>query len=355
MDKFRIDSHKMMYHVERLDEWLTKGDVYPVYMELSPAGACNHRCTFCGLDFMEYRNVFLETEVLKKRLTEMGKLGVRSIMYAGEGEPLLHKDMAEITNHTKEAGIDVAFTTNAVPMTEKFIKQCIKSITWIKISINGGTPETYAKIHQCNPSDFDKVIKNTKFAVEYKKSKGIDTAIGMQLILLPENAGEAEEMARVAKDAGCDYLVIKSYSQHLMSEDKTYKDFSYDDQIALGKKLKAFDDDDFKVIFRSRAMEKLGEEDRGYSKCLALPFWAYIDSDGGVWGCSAYLGDDRFRYGSIYENTFEEIWTSDKRKKNLEYVKNDLDPCECRKNCRMDEVNRYLQDLTNPPGHVNFI
>jgi radical SAM protein with 4Fe4S-binding SPASM domain len=102
-------------------------------------------------------------------------------------------------------------------------------------------------------------------------------------------------------------------------------------------------------------MEKLAEEARGYERCLALPFWSYIDAGGGVWGCSAYLGDERFLFGNINENTFEEIWKGEKRSKAMEFVATELDTSECRRNCRMDEINRYLWDIKNPPAHVNFI
>jgi MoaA/NifB/PqqE/SkfB family radical SAM enzyme len=355
VDELRIDSHKMMFHVARINDWLKGEDVYPIYLEVSPAGACNHRCTFCALDYMEYTPRFLSTGVLKQRLTEMGALGVKSIMYAGEGEPLLHKDIAEIINHTKGSGIDAAVTSNGVCLTEKLVDSALPSITWIKISINGATRETYSLIHGCRPEDFDRVIKNVSHAVKVRDSSGLKTTIGMQLILLPENANEAAEMARLARGIGTDYLVIKSYSQHLMSHTTRYRDFSYGDFMRLGEELERFSDKTFQVVFRAQAIKKLDNEDRGYKRCQALPFWSYIDSGGGLWGCSAYLGDERFLYGNINEDTFEGIWKGEKRKRVLKYVCEELDPTECRKNCRMDEINRYLWELRNPPAHVNFI
>ncbi|HAB51888.1 MAG TPA: radical SAM protein, partial [Ignavibacteriales bacterium] len=51
MDKYRIDSHKLMYHVSRINDWLEGKIIYPIYAEISPSGACNHRCTYCALDF----------------------------------------------------------------------------------------------------------------------------------------------------------------------------------------------------------------------------------------------------------------------------------------------------------------
>ena len=355
MDKFKIDGHKLIYHTGRVSDWLEGKDVFPLYVEISPSGACNHRCTYCALDYMEYLPRFLDTDCLKERLSEMAGLGIKSVMYAGEGEPFLHKEMASVINHTRAAGIDVAITSNGVLFDKKMAEKTLADITWIKISINAATPKTYASIHRTDPEDFDRVMGNLADAVRLRSAKGLKSTIGMQLILLPENMDEAVPLARLARDIGVDYLVIKSYSQHLKSITRKYEGVRYAEYLGLKDKLEEVSDKDFSVVFRINAMKKLEEQERGYERCLALPFWSYIDAGGGVWGCSAYLGDERFLFGNINENTFEEIWKGDKRRQAMEFVATELDTSGCRKNCRMDEINRYLDELKNPPAHVNFI
>ncbi len=123
MDKYRIDSHKLLYHVPRVSRWLDGEQVYPIYMEISPSGTCNHRCTFCALDFMHYQKRFLDAPVLCERLEEMGKCGLKSVMYGGEGEPLMHRQIGMIIEHTKKCGIDVALTTNAALLSEGLAEQ----------------------------------------------------------------------------------------------------------------------------------------------------------------------------------------------------------------------------------------
>ena len=85
-DKYSIDSHKLIYHPEiyqwssAKDDWEKLKKVYPIYVEISPYGGCNHRCTFCALDYMGYENIGIEFEILKKTIGEMGAKGVKSVM-----------------------------------------------------------------------------------------------------------------------------------------------------------------------------------------------------------------------------------------------------------------------------------
>ncbi len=37
MDKYRIDSQKLMFHVPRINDWLNGETIYPLYMEASPS------------------------------------------------------------------------------------------------------------------------------------------------------------------------------------------------------------------------------------------------------------------------------------------------------------------------------
>ena len=355
-----------MYHPQRVsqylsavDDWDKAKDVYPIYVEMSPVGACNHRCTFCAVDYIGYKSIRMDTRMLEQRIPEMAALGVKSIMFAGEGEPLLHTDITEIVLFCRDAGIDVSFTTNATVMRDHFLEHALPHIAWIKVSLNAGTPETYAKIHRTKASDFDKVVDNLKRAVARRREAQLHCTIGAQILLLPENAHEIEQLAYLCRDEiGLDYLVVKPYSQHLSSLTREYEGLDYSAQIALGQELEPLSTDSFSLVFRGHAMKKYSaDQERGYQSCSATPFfWGYVMADGAVYGCSAYLLDERFAYGNLNTQTFKDIWQSKARRKNFEYVRHGLDISECRKNCRMDEVNRYLATLREQRvPHVNFI
>jgi len=354
MDELRIDNHKLMFHVSRVNQWLKDKDVYPIYIEIGPSGACNHRCSFCALDYLDYKPQYLDKIILMNTLSEMARCGVKSVMYAGEGEPLLHNDIIELIIYTKRVGIDVALTTNAVLFNRNIVRQVLGALAWVRVSLNAGTPKTYSRVHHCHSEDFQRVLNNISDTVKLKRKNNYSSTIGVQFILLPDNYQEVSILAKQLKDRGVEYLIIKPYSQHPMSKNKLGRDLDYSKYLHLNDKLHKFSDDNFKIIFRMHTMQKLKEE-KTYKRCLGLPFWTYIDSAGNVYSCSAFLGDKRFCYGNIYKNTFKEIWKGAKRKRILNMFNAELDTSKCRKACRLDEINRYLWELKNPPLHVNFI
>ncbi len=365
MDRYRIDSHKLTYHPRRVAQFLEAGDdwekvrqVYPIYVEVSPVGACNHRCTFCAVDYIGYQSRMLDAARFSVRLAEMGALGVKSIMYAGEGEPLLHKRINEMVEATAKAGIDVAFTTNAVVLDEQFIERSLPLASWIKVSLNAGTAQTYARIHRTRERDFSRVIDNLRHAVAARRRHGWKCTIGAQALLLPENAGEMEALARLCRDEiGLDYLVIKPYSQHLMSDTRIYEGIDYTKYLGIEESLRALNTADFNLVFRMNTIRKHIHDPDRYRKCNATPmFWAYVMANGDVYGCSAYLLDKRFCYGNLGERTFRSIWEGPERRAGFHFVRDELNIEECRRNCRMDEANRYLYELKEGlVHHVNFI
>ena len=352
MENYGIDSHKLMYHPSRVTQWRKEGDCYPIYVEISPSGKCNHRCIFCALDYMGYNNPLLDTEVLTDVLEEISTLGIKAVMFAGEGEPLLHPDIGKLIQLSKLVGLDVAVTTNGV-FLNKVLDEVIDNCTWIRVSLDAASASVYSDIHGCNDKDYYKVSSNLADLVNLKKKKASQCTIGVQLLLLNKNYSEVVQLAGWLKSIGVDYLVVKPYSQHPLSKNAVQAEFVKERLDSLRVRLKDYSKDSFSVIFRQQAINRVSTP-RSYQKCLGLPFFCYISSLGEVYPCSTYLGEKEYMYGNINENTFEEIWNSQQRRDVLHRI-DSLDISTCRENCRLDPINQYLWELTNPPAHVNFI
>jgi GTP 3',8-cyclase len=346
-----ISNHKLMYHPERVDEWKEKGDCYPVYLEIGLTNSCNHNCVFCALDFMEGHGKFIDKEIMVKTLKEMGEKGVKAIMFAGEGESVLHPDIDLFVETAKESGIDISITTNGVPLTKEKISKILPHLSWIRFSIDSGSPENYSKIHETSSEDFEKLLENLRECVRLKRELGLNVVIGTQFLMIPHNKDEAVKLAKILKEIGVDNLQIKPYSKHPDSVNDLIID--PEEYNKIEKELKEFGSENFKIFFRKATIERI-QEGINYPECYGIPFFALIDAKGDVVPCNLFYDDEEFTYGNLKENSFSEIWEGEKRKEILRKLK-ERGCEECRKGCRLDVINRYLHRLKNPELHDNFI
>ncbi len=345
-----VDAHKLIYHPKRVLEWAEKKDCYPIYIEIGLTNICNHKCIFCGLDWARGVDT-LKTPALLENLKDMAEHGVKSICYSGAGEPTLHPDFSLIVRKTKELGIDVSLSTNVTLFTEQKAKETLPYLSWIRFSVDAATPQTHAKIHGCSESDFQKILDNLVSAVKIKKENNYSTTLGVQFLLLEENAEEVFQLAEICKKIGVDNLQVKPYSQNPNSINKFNVD--YNKFIELKDKLESLNSDNFKVFFRAHRIESVSHE-QTYNECYGLPFFTIINEKGDIMPCHLYYNRSEFSYGNIYEKKFSEIWRGEKRKQILEKIK-EKGIHDCKKGCRLDLINKYLYRLKNPQPHDNFV
>lgn len=358
MEDYGLDSHKLIYHPHRVANWITKdGDIFPINLEIGISGVCNHRCIFCYVNHLGYQPTYLDGDLMRQRTREFADLGIKSILYAGNGEPCLNKDFVAIINETKRVGIDVALSTNGVLFTPQVADRCMQDISWIRFSISAGTEETYLKIHRSKEGDWDKVFKNIQYAVELKRKKKLNTVLGIQIVMTPDNDQEVVLLAEKAKKIGVDWFTVKAlgfneWGSNVYEGTFNYGSF-YKNQDEIRKKLERLNDERFSAIYRMNRISS-HEDERNYDKCYAADFHGCIDSDGKVYPCCNMLGNEKAVMGNINNDSFQKIWQSSNRK----IVMNEINGCNlsmCPKDCRLAKMNDYLYELKNPHAHVNFI
>jgi radical SAM protein with 4Fe4S-binding SPASM domain len=290
----------------------------------------------------------------------MGSFGVKSVMFGGEGEPMLHPNIASFVDAAKASGMDVAFTTNGTKMDVKFSLSCLADISWIKISCNGGTPSAYADIHKSSKKDWDNLWSNIAFAIRYRYMWDLKLKIGVQLLVLPENIRTIPSLLEKCMEVGVDYLVLKPYSHNPDSKTKLYKDLDYSPYNFYLHGLKRefdkkFVSSKFEFIIRESAFKSVSTPFE-YSKCRAVPyFWSYIRSNGEVYGCSTHLNNPNFSYGNINSSSFSRIWLGRARSKAKKFMTTFCLDGSCRKACRMNSTNKFLESFNNETEHRNFI
>ena len=248
-EKLQLDGNKMLSHLDTIKTWSQdQWKVDPMFIAFSPSSMCNHKCTFCVYHYKEFKPIYFPKERYFSLVDEWEKMEVKSVFFAGDGDPLLNKDCVEMVRYTKEKGIDIAMNTNARLLNEERIISLVKDLSWIRISLNAGTKESYGKIHGTSEKDFDIVLKNLELMVKHKRND-TDFVIGVQCLLLEENHREIRDLAKKLKEIGVDYLAIKPFLQHPLIKYSTEIQNTNEVFKEL-KKAESLNDEHFKFVLR---------------------------------------------------------------------------------------------------------
>lgn len=353
MSTLQLDGNKMLHHLDKVNAWDRGELIAPVYIAFSPTSYCNHHCVFCVYHYKEFKPIFFPLAKFQELTSEWANLGVRSLFFAGDGDPLVHKQCDEMVAAAKANGIDVALNTNGRLLSDKNISVFVRDLSFIRVSINAGTAASYAHIHGTKEQDFNIVIENLKSLVKEKKKQQSKMTIGVQCLLLSKNLDEIKTLALLVKEIGVDYLSIKPYLKHpeiefddaILNLDEALEDLSFFQ--------KTINDSNFSFVLRKTLFEQ--KAPRGYKKCLATPFMIEIDALGDIYSCGPYIGNADHCLGNVLKTSFNEAWTSDKAIQARAHIENCVNVSACMPSCRPDSVNEFLWKIKNPPQHVNYI
>jgi len=147
-----------------------------VHLELT--NICEFNCRFCPKAEMTRTYGYMDTDLAKKAITEIGEKEVcDKITFHVMGEPTLHRNFFEILDHARKESVNVGLTTNGASLGRDIGKQLIDyDLYQFDVSIQ--TPdEASFELREAGPLRFEDYIDGIlKFFSEYKK-KGTDTII----------------------------------------------------------------------------------------------------------------------------------------------------------------------------------
>ncbi|MFC1730006.1 radical SAM protein [candidate division KSB1 bacterium] len=354
---------KILWHQDRINKWLKDETVYPITIEIDPSNACNERCIWCCWE--EHRNdkTVMSWELIEKIIKDLAKVGVKGLIWTGGGEPLVNKHVPKGMELAKSLGMENGMFTNGILMTPNILPTIVKCCTWIRISLGAATAETFKKCH--GTDDFNKIINNIKEFMKLKKELNKDIAIGISMMVHPENYHELYDEAKMAKELGVDYFQGKPLNQ-MGSEDMKWWNGKV---IPLFKKAKdELEDDDFRILTAQYTQDKYGDEGSKFlsditpslevaeeekKKCYVHNFVTAITANGDVAFCKNLRDRKEFILGNLKTQTMEEIWNSDRRKELIKKINTDQCAVFCQ-NGRLNQILRYMKKPDNKK-HPNFL
>lgn len=281
---------------------------------IEPSSACNLKCKMC------FRNNWFDEKIglmtaeiwnnVSDSVTRFDKTELKTVMFAGMGEPLTNPKIFDMISDVKNLGRSAELLTNGSLLDKAFIDRlldCGLDMLWV--SADGFEREMYENIQK--GSRFDSMIKN----LEYFSNKKENAKLGITFVMMKENLCELDKINDFADKIGADMINL-SYAVPSSKLLKT--DSVYDSGYPVGK------------------MKRLGKgQERELNRC---PFIGdgvcFVRSDGEISPCMqllhnsyTYLFEEkrkvyRHSFGNVKDRSLYDIWNDAEYRNFRERVDN---------------------------------
>lgn len=296
---------KLLWHGDRVRNWLEGGDPSPILIEIATTGFCNATCPWC---FFKDKNAggSIDKDIMLRTLRELAKIGVKAINWTGGGEPTLHPNFDEFVTEAYALGLEQGLFTNAYLEIKKS-----SMFKWIRISLT------------------DKEFK------PIKRPKGyFGICVNMLVDMPPE---KLREWCEEARDINARYFQVRPALEG---------NYLKQPMMIIPSYLKEYETDDFKVIL---TLYKFKEAviPHEYDKCYGYHFCPSINWKEKVGVCLYRMGEEKYIFGDLKEKSFTEIWHHKK-------ISNNLVNEGCQNCCKNHEINKALF-MAKQMEQINFL
>lgn len=368
-EKYILDASKVLWHRERIEQWKRGERVAPITIDCALTTRCSYRCVYCyGKMQCINQSENLDWETIKGFLEDASEIGVKAVSFVSDGESTCNPHLKDAVIYGKSLGIDMALGTNGYLLRDNELDEILPCLTYLRFNISAGEADRYAYIHGCEEKCFHKVVTTIKNAVRIRKEKNLGVTIGLQMVLLPDFQDQIMPLAKLGKELGVDYLVIKHCSDdenHTLGVD--YSKYENETLINILRKAESLSTDKYQVSIKWSKIMSHGI--KKYCKCFGAPFILQMSGTGLVAPCGMFFNDKYAKYhiGNIRQTRFKELFNSDRYWEIMSLIASDhFDPnTECGTLCLQHKTNEVLWDIYNSgkipevsgkrPQHVNFI
>jgi MoaA/NifB/PqqE/SkfB family radical SAM enzyme len=366
-----LDSHKLSYHMDRVNAWKAGERIAPVTVDMALTRACGSMCKFCYAMMQEpQKRHGIKTHHALNLLDDFSEIGVRGVSLVSDGESTLSKSYVPFVQHAAELGISVGNATNAWEWGPEKSEQVLPHMSWIRFTVAAGTPEKYAEIMYKGPEHtevYDKAIRNIKHAVEFKKKHNLSVTLGIQMVLMPEFKDEIIPFAKLGVDLGVDYAVIKHCSDdeyHTLGVDYS----KYEQMYELLEQAESLSTEKTKVIVKWDKINDKGKP--SYNRFYGPPFLLQISGSGLVAPSGMFFNArySKLHIGDFTTERFIDMWNSDKYWRAMNYLASPAFdaqtmmgtlPIQHYISVALDNHVKGVKRIKNPkvekPMHVNFL
>ena len=360
---------KVIANIDRIIEFVDKGNTAPILVEIDPSNACNHACNFCLSSYIHFDSykgtetfsrALMPKDMLLNLCRELIEMKVRAINWTGGGEPTLNKHLIKAIKYCGKHGMKMGMFTNGT-LFDKYdmFEILVDYMTWIRISVDAGTEKTYNGVRiPKGEANWEKMMYNLTKLIKTKKARGRNLDIGVGFVISPDTYHEIIDFAKTFKDMDLTYC---QYKPEIIIREKGGEQRDLDFWLNKVKpeldEAKAILGNKFQV--NGYKLEDLAKErknfGRNYKKCLGSQISPCIGADGNVFVCTNHRGWKEYSYGNLNDGkSFKEIWNDiENRQKIMHQIENIECFKNCTKLCKPHESNKAIWEIWENMSHLD--
>jgi len=341
---------KILFHPEKLEKLRNNQPQFPVHVTMSLSNYCNHGCLWCSVyEYQQSKAKNMDYDTMINWLRKAAGRGLKAVGYVGNGEPIAYPKFDEVTAEVNKLGLQQGVFTNGY-LLDRHMGSILNNFTYIRISLDAGSPEMHAEMHDVKPNHYPHIMKNLAAILKARKNK-LPT-IGVQYATHHKNISDLYNCAKQCSEIGVDYLSVKPvFNRGSVGERIEKNALTEGDMNQIVKRVRTdFENDRFKVYYRPFQIqsEEADKNILAYDRCVAGFFNLNIYEDGKL----VYCGPNRISIGTINDDM-------DVIEERILKLSTKLNLSKCPGGCRYHALNHLVDSVVHPENaaasHINFL
>lgn len=325
---------------------------YPLYtLFFEVTSQCNALCDHCGSRCTASKKDELSVEILKKVLDDVAnQFGTKTIMLnITGGEPLIRKDLFQLTGYADMLGFKWGLVTNGMLITDEVIQKMKEThMSTITISLDG-MKKTHEEFRHV-PGSFDKIIS----AIEKLKKSEFVEHIQVTFIATKKNITELPEVYRMLTMLEIDSLRISGIDPIGRAKENEELMLSAEDYTFLFDFMKKHSSSPLPITWScshyfgntEHTLDPTGKK----FACYTGIHVASVLSNGDIFGCPNIPRRKELIQGNVLQDNFCDVWNH-----KFEYYRNpnrtkakQCEDCEYWKYCKGDSFHTFDFETNTP-------
>jgi radical SAM protein with 4Fe4S-binding SPASM domain len=298
----------------------------PTQLQLEPVGQCNLRCQMCSIQFRQDGPpygppAFMQFELFTRIVDQFA--GLQELHLQGLGEPMMHPRFFDMVEYASGKGIRVSTNSNLTLLNDKRATRCVTSgLNSLHVSIDGATAETYERIRV--RAHFDRVVANLQRLLSARERLGSSSPhLRLVMVIMRQNLHELPDIVRLAHgwsmesifvqhlchDFGesslpAQYMPMRDFVQEetLLEEDPEIVEYYFGQARHVAQELGI----ELRLPHTRMRLHPPGTP--GPQRCDWPWTSAYFSYQGYAMPCCMVSTPDRINFGTIAEQSAEELW-----------------------------------------------